>query len=134
GERFVSSNRPLGRVPRRASIFWSASVTVIPHDTDDISYDQAAQQLHISDGTIDGVRPDVRDFAVSGMNVLDRWLGARTRKGIGLAATKKAKPLDRIRPTEWEDEWNDELLDLLRVLTETLDLASEQQVLLNQIT
>jgi len=67
------------------------------------------------------------------MNILDKWLGSRTRKGIGRAASKSATPLDRIRPEEWEDEWNDELLDLLRVLTKTLELAPAQQELLEQI-
>ncbi|HEY6870897.1 MAG TPA: hypothetical protein VI199_14175 [Novosphingobium sp.] len=29
--------------------------------------------------------------------------------------------LDKIRPIAWADEWNDELLDLIRVLSVTLD-------------
>ena len=64
------------------------------------------------------------------MNILDKWLGARTAKGIGKAAQKTATPLDRIRPTEWEDEWNDELLDLLRALTATVEIYPEQAQLL----
>ncbi|NKU51693.1 hypothetical protein GS876_21970 [Rhodococcus hoagii] len=36
--------------------------------------------------------------------------------------------------TEWEDEWNDELLDLIRVLTVTTELAPKQKDLLERIT
>src|SRR5699024_1732761 len=96
-------------------------------------YDADTRQLHIGDGIVEGVRPDVWGFEVSGMNVLDKWLGARTRKGIGRAASKSATPLDTIRPTSWADEWNDELLDLIRVLTASLDLAPKQHDLLERI-
>ena len=65
--------------------------------------------------------------------MLDKWLGARTAKGIGRAAGKAATPLDRIRPTEWEDEWNDELLDLLRVLTRTVELGDAQRKMLADV-
>lgn len=65
--------------------------------------------------------------------MLDKWLGARTAKGTGRAAGKAATPLDRIRPTEWEDEWNDELLDLLRVLTRTVELGDTQRDLLTTV-
>src|SRR5699024_3375355 len=132
-QRFCNEQRPHGRVPRRAEIVWSTAVTSIPADTKAIRYDADTRQLHIGDGTVEGVRPDVWDFEVSGMNVLDKWLGARTRKGIGRAASKSATPLDTIRPTSWADEWNDELLDLIRVLTASLDLAPKQQDLLERI-
>ena len=39
---------------------------------------------------------------------------------IGRAATSTSA-LDRMRPNVWPDEWNDELLDLIRILTTTLD-------------
>ncbi|MFC5426059.1 type ISP restriction/modification enzyme [Brevibacterium otitidis] len=112
---------------------WEEPVTELPYSMKSITYDRAAQHLYIGTGLIKGVRPEVWDFNVSGMNVLDKWLGARTQKGIGRAAGKGATPLDRIRPTEWEDEWNDELLDLLRVLTRTVELREHQQELLEEI-
>ncbi|MCT2035089.1 type ISP restriction/modification enzyme [Dietzia cinnamea] len=132
-QRFHNDQRPRGRVPRRAEIVWSAAVTSIPADTKAIRYDADTRKLHIGDGTVEGVRPDVWGFEVSGMNVLDKWIGARTRKGIGRAATNSATPLDKIRPTSWADEWNDELLDLIRVLTASLDLAPKQHELLQRI-
>lgn len=133
GTRFTNEDRPHGRLPRRNGLVWLEPVTAIPEDLKAVQYDAHAHQLHVGDGVVGGVSPEVRHFEVSGMNVLDKWLGARTRKGIGKAAGKAAKPLDRIRPTEWEDEWNDELLDLLRVLTATVEKNTGQADLLDQI-
>lgn len=133
GERYSSSDRPRGRVPRFQGLGWAAPVTTIPGQPQDISYDAVSQELTIGDGVVTGVAPEVREFSVSGLNVLDKWLGARTAKGIGRAAGKAASPLDRIRPQQWADEWNDELLDLLRVLTATIELRDEQAQLLTEI-
>ncbi|MGC5048426.1 type ISP restriction/modification enzyme [Micrococcus porci] len=133
GERYTGADRPAGRVPRVAELGWEAPVTRIPDSPQDILYDAESQRLRVGDGVVTGVSPEVRGFTVSGMNVLDKWLGARTAKGVGRASGKAATPLDRIRPTEWVDEWNDELLDLLRVLTETLALAGDQEKLLSEI-
>lgn len=133
GQRFASDARPLGRVPRIDRLFWLESVNTLPQDMKEINYDAETHQLHIADGVISGVLPEVWAFKVSGMKVLDKWLGARTRKGIGRAAGKTATPLDLIRPTEWEDEWNDELLDLLRMLTRTVELGAQQRQLLEEV-
>ena len=133
GERFTGVGRPAGRVPRIPGLGWEAPVTALPASPRAVSYDPATQRLKVGDGVVTGVSPEVRAFAVSGMNILDKWLGARTATGIGRAAGKAATPLDRIRPTEWADEWNDELLDLLRVLTETVSLGGDQADLLDEI-
>ena len=133
GERFTGVDRPAGRVPRIPGLGWEAPVTALPASPRAVSYDPATQRLKVGDGVVTGVSPEVRAFAVSGMNILDKWLGARTATGIGRAAGKAATPLDRIRPTEWADEWNDELLDLLRVLTETVSLGGDQADLLDEI-
>lgn len=133
GERYCGEDRPRGRVPRIAGLGWVESVSTLPESMQEIGYDAVEHELIVGDGRISGVRPEVRAFAVSGMNILDKWLGARTRKGIGRAAGKAATPLDLIRPTEWVDAWNDELLDLLRVLTATVDLEAEEAEVLQQI-
>lgn len=133
GERAFDEDHPVGSIPSISGMGWIEPVTTLPETTKDIRYDNDTHELHIGDGIVSGVLPEVWSFEVSGMNILDKWLGSRTRKGIGRAASKSATPLDRIRPEEWEDEWNDELLDLLRVLTKTLELAPAQQELLEQI-
>lgn len=133
GERFVTLDRPARRLPRVEGIGWRLPVAELPEGLRAISYDASSWELHVGDGVVTGVRPEVREFAVSGMNILDKWLGARTRKGIGRAATTRATHLDKMRPSTWEDEWNDELLDLLRVLTSSLDLAGQQAQLLEKV-
>lgn len=92
---------------------------MIPKDASANRYDPETETLAVGDGQVGGVRPDVWAYQVSGMPVLTKWLGYRTAKGAGRAASSKSG-LDKIRPTKWPDEWNDELLDLIRVLTLTL--------------
>lgn len=133
GQRLTSDARPQGRVPRIDGLSWLESVNTLPENMKEVSYDEETHRLHIADGIVSGVLPEVWAFEVSGMKILDKWLGARTRKGIGRAAGKTATPLDRIRPTEWEDEWNDELLDLLRMLTRTTKLGVQQRQLLEEV-
>nr|WP_246418927.1 type ISP restriction/modification enzyme [Micrococcus cohnii] len=133
GEHFTGEGRPAGRVPRIPGLGWEQAVTALPASPRGVTYDPAAEKLRVGDGVVSGVSPEVRAFSVSGMNVLDKWLGARTATGIGRAAGKAATPLDRVRPTVWADEWNDELLDLLRVLTETVALGEEQATLLDAV-
>ena len=104
----------------------------IPASDRDITYDEPTNALHVGTGTVTGVRPEVWDYQVSGMPILARWLGSRTAKGIGRTATRPA-PLDVIRPEAWADEWNDELLDLVRVLSASIDLHTEQDTVLETI-
>lgn len=122
------------RVPPVAGLEWLNPVTSIPEDTAEIRYDEDTRVLHIGDGTIAGVAKEVWGFSVSGFSVLPRWLGSRTAKGVGRAANPRyATPLDLIRPIEWEDEWNDELLDLLRMLTLAVQGQTRQRDLLERI-
>ncbi len=132
-QRFHSEDLPQGQIPKVDGLHWVTPVTNIPSTTKDIRYDEVNRELHIADGIVSNVSPEVWNFEVSGYRVLEKWLGARTRKGVGRASSKNATPLDRIRPTDWEDDWNDDLLDLLRVLTRTLELGVQQKELLESI-
>lgn len=132
-ERYISDGRPEREVPHVQGLHWETAITTIPESPKSVSYDAVSHKLIIGDGVVTGVTPAMRAFSVSGMNVLDKWLGTRTATGIGRSAGARAKYLDSIRPKEWEDEWNDELLDLLRVLSQTLDLADEQNLILQTI-
>jgi hypothetical protein len=119
-------------VPAVDGIEWLSPVLQMPADMSEVGYDDEAGILTIGDGRVGGVRADVRNYSVSGMPVVSKWLGYRTARGAGRAATSTSG-LDRIRPTLWEDEWNDELLDLLRVLTLTLDRQDDLENLLTRI-
>ncbi|MEV7607262.1 type ISP restriction/modification enzyme [Paenarthrobacter sp. NPDC089322] len=134
-QRFSSTTSGRGnRIPNIDGIGWETPVTALPDSRADISYDEQTRQLKIGDGRISGIRREVWEFSVSGFPVVERWIGSRTRKGVGRASNPKlATPLDLIRPQEWEDSWNDEILDLLRMLTHTLDLYPMQSDLLAKI-
>lgn len=120
------------RVPEVPGLEWIAPVDAMPERPADLRYDVDRCVLHVGSGRIAGVRSDVWGFEVSGMPVVKKWLGYRTVRGAGRAASSK-NPLDRIRPTTWPDAWSEELLDLLRVLTLTLDAEPRLAELLEGI-
>lgn len=132
-ERFTDPQAGRGRrLPRIDGLGWETPVTRMPETLGDVAYDPELQHLRVGDGVVAGVRSEVWNYSVSGMEVVRKWLGYRTAKGTGRAASSKNQ-LDRIRPTYWADEWNDELLDLLRLLTRTVELQPRQADLLNRI-
>lgn len=132
-ERFRSSaNGRSSKLPKVPGLRWAKPVKEMPEKPSDLTYDEKSQQLIVGDGVVAGVRKDVMDYSVSGMEVVWKWLGYRTAKGAGRAASS-ANPLDQIRPTKWPDDWSDELIELLTVLTLTLDKHPAQANLLDAI-
>jgi hypothetical protein len=127
GERFADGRGPL-LVP---TIVVEGDVT-LPERPSDIKYDAAKQSLKVGSGAVSGVTPEVWAFEVSGMQVVKKWLGYRTARGAGRAASSSS-PLDHIRQTEWLDEWTAELLELLSVLQRTIDLQPAGVSLLDRI-
>lgn len=93
------------------------------------SYNEATHTLHIGDGLFEPVTPTVWDFEVSGLKVLQSWLGYRMKCRKG----KKSSPLDDITPTSWPPEFTSELLRLLHLLEETQGIYPQQKTLLEQI-
>jgi predicted helicase len=125
GERFPDART---RSPRTQPS-WDSGVTTLPDDHAEITYDEDRQQLRIGDGAVSHVPVEVWDYTVSGYPVVRRWLEHRTKRGRG----RPTSELDDIRPTAWNDSWNDELLDLLRALTASCELRPEQDELLARI-
>lgn len=131
-ERFQSAPAKRGpNVPLLEGIEWEEAVETLPNDLSEVAYIEADQTLVVGTGRILGVSRSVWEFEVSGMRVVERWIGYRTVKGLGKAASSKSQ-LDKIRPSEWNDDWNDELLDLIRVITRTIQVHNSDD-LLNQI-
>ena len=132
-ERLIDpdAGRPV-QVPEIEGIGWDRMVTRLPADMSEISYKAETGTLAVGDGQISGLRPEVWTYSVSGMQVLPKWLGYRTRRGAGRAVSSSSA-LDRIRPESWADEWNDELLDLIRVLTLTVDRQETLADLLERV-
>lgn len=110
-------------------IDWVTPVTVLPASGREIGYDGDARVLRVGDGRVRGVRQEVWDFSVTGWAVVPRWLEHRTARGRG----KRGSELDAIRPEQWTREWSNELLDLLRLLTATIDARPKQDDLLDRI-
>ncbi len=127
GERF-RDRTSAGDHPPRCGVGWVRAVSALPDGPADIHYDDE-NLLHIGDGIVSGVKPEVWEFTVSGWPVVRRWLENRTARGRG----RRSSELDNIRPAVWRDSWNDELLDLLGVLTESCELRANQDDLLARI-
>ena len=129
-ERFRTKERKSLKIG--AGIKWTKVPSRLPADSKDFSYNAVDGILHVADGQLAGVSRAAWAFEVSGMQVIKKWLGYRTAKGAGRAASSDS-PLDKIRPTEWEPEWSDELREIVHVLTETERLIPAGIELLDRI-
>ena len=125
GERFVPTEQTPGRVPLGAA----KCVEAIPGHAEEFIYNDANQTLRISGGVFAPVAPEVYEFEVSGLKVVQSWLKYRMKKGGG----KKSSPLDDIRPVRWTSQFTTELLELLWVLEETVKCYPEQKKLLEAV-
>ncbi len=93
------------------------------------SYDPATREITVGDGRFGPVRPEVWEFEVSGLKVVQSWLGYRMKKRAG----KKSSPLDDIRPESWTARMSEELLELLWVLQATLAMEPELETALDKV-
>jgi hypothetical protein len=129
GERFVPKGGRRGHVPRGDAKCTKA----VPGDPegypDSFEYNEAARTLHVGDGHFAPVTPDVFEFEVSGLKVVQSWLKYRMKKGAG----KKSSPLDDIRPERWTSQFTTELLELVWVLEATVAGYPEQAKLLDTV-
>ena len=126
GERFV----PTGRVPGRVSPGKAKCIRSIPDSSEsypnEYQYDRESQTLKVGDGVFAPVTADVYDFEISGLKVVQSWLKYRMKKG----AAKKSSELDHIRPERWTAGLTTELLELLWILSMTVDTYPQQEKLL----
>jgi hypothetical protein len=73
------------------------------------------------------VSPEAWSFEVSGLKVLQSWLGYRMASGKG----KKSSALDDIRPERWT--FSDELLRVVAIIQHTVDLTPRAAELLARV-
>jgi predicted helicase len=92
-------------------------------------YDEAAKIIHVGSGQFGPVDKAIWDYEVSGLKVVQSWLGYRlaNRKG------KKSSPLDDITPAGWTSEFTSELLQLLNLLNQTVAIHPQQAELLEAV-
>jgi hypothetical protein len=88
---------------------------------EDFRYDEATRELFVGDGRFDNVTPEVMSFEVSGLKVVDSWLGYRMREPRGRVTSE----LNEILPIAWDHRMTDELLELLWTLERIVALEPQ---------
>lgn len=133
GERFVddASGRGSGS-PRMTSDRPTVRMSI--PDTEEgmpeqITYSSQTCTLHVGDGEVAPVSPEVWNYHVSGMQVVKHWFGYRKKKPAG----NRGSPLNDLVATTWTPTMTTELLDLLNVLGRCVELEPRQEALLNRI-
>lgn len=99
------------------------------HYPEDYAYDPEKREIRVGDGLFGPVTPEIWNFEVSGLKVVQSWLGYRMKKRAG----KKSSPLDDIRPESWTPRLTDEFLELLWVLEATLAMEPNLSAVLDKI-
>lgn len=94
-----------------------------------IQYQEPTRTLRVGGGAFAPVSPAVYNFEVSGLKVVQSWLGYRMKQPKG----KKSSPLDGIKPESWTGDFTTELLELLWVLEATVAEYPRQERLLAAI-
>ena len=126
GNRMAPPGHIPGTLPSgRAKIQVSAQSAQYPES---FKYDADTEILHVGEtGQFGPVSSAVWAFSVSGLHVVDSWLGYRMQKRSG----KSSSDLDKIRPDVWSFDM--ELLRLLWMLEATLDRMPRATDLLRQV-
>ena len=93
------------------------------------SWVEADREIWVGSGRFGPVAPEIWNFEVSGLLVVQSWLGYRMKKRAG----RKSSPLDNIRPERWTPRMTEELLELLWVLEATLEMEPELEAVLDRV-
>lgn len=129
GQRMTGKDNPHGRIPKGAAKCRKAVADSEGRYPEEYRYDEGSQILFVGDGEFGPISKDVYEFEVSGLKVVQSWLGYRMKKRSG----KKSSPLDDIRPRHWTHEFTRELLELLWVLDKTVEGYPRQVELFEQV-
>ncbi|MCH8876398.1 MAG: hypothetical protein IIA89_06200 [Chloroflexi bacterium] len=129
GERYVPDGEIEGHIPPGSA----RCIQAVPNHPSGypVSYefDERTKTLHVGDGEFSPVFPEVFQFEVSGLKVVQSWLNYRMLKGAG----RKSSPLDEIRPDRWTGQSTTELLEMLWVLESTVNANPEREELLESV-
>jgi hypothetical protein len=129
GQRYVPKGCHVGQVPKGKARCTKAVPGEAANYPEKFAYNHATKTLHVGEGEFAPVAPDVYEFEVSGLKVVQSWLKYRMKKGGG----KKSSPLDDIRPEKWTGDFTTEFLELLWVLEATLAEYPAQAKLLSAV-
>ncbi len=128
-QRFSGKNRPKGKFPRGEARCTQPVSDKPENYPESFGYNAANNRLTVGTGSFEPVEPEVYEFEVSGLKVVQSWLGYRMRSRKG----KKSSPLDNIHPHRWTAQFTTELLELMWVLEATLATYSQQAQLLDKV-
>jgi hypothetical protein len=121
GERFASTGRsalPVGR---------ARQVAPLHGYPERFGYDPDTEELAVGTGRFGPVSAAVWEFEVSGLRVLQSWLGYRMARRKG----RRSSALDDIHPERWG--FADELLLVVAVLQHTTDVTEKASRLLDHV-
>ncbi|MCD2115009.1 hypothetical protein LQ384_28445 [Rhodococcus rhodochrous] len=102
-------------------------ITAVSGMPEGFSYDPTAHVVRVGSGCFGPIAPEVWEFEVSGLKVLQSWLAYRMAKRKG----RKSSPLDDIRPTKWT--FTNELLLLLHTLEYTVQVTPTAAQMLEEV-
>lgn len=129
GERCVPKGSRRGAVPRGEARNTKAVPDAEDAYPETFEYEVDHRRLTVGSGVFEPVTPEVYEFEVSGLKVVQSWLGYRMKVRKG----RKSSPLDDIRPKSWTRQFTTELLELLWVLEATIAGYPEQEALLDRV-
>ena len=129
GERCVPRGGRRGSVPRGEARNTKAVPDAEDAYPETFGYDAQNGRLTVGGGAFEPVAPEVYEFEVSGLKVVQSWLGYRMKSRKG----RKSSPLDDIRPRSWTRQFTTELLELLWVLEATVAGYPNQEALLDRV-
>jgi hypothetical protein len=126
--------RPIGQEHARAKHVPRAITTcqkAVPTDglPEAFRYDEDTKTIHVGQGEFCPVSSEVWNYEVSGLKVVQSWLGSRLKNRKG----KKSSPLDDIAPKGWTSDFTSELLQLLNLLARTVAMHPKQAELLQAV-
>jgi hypothetical protein len=126
GQRYVPKGHHRGQVPKGSA----RCTKPVPGDKvnypEKYEYNDSTKTLHVGSGKFAPVAPEVYNFEVSGLKVLQSRLGYRMKNPKG----KKSSPLDEIGPETWTGDFTTELLEVLWILEATINEYPRQAKLL----
>ena len=127
-ERFRGEDRS-DKVPVGSAQYIAPISDEPEHYPENFAWIETEQAIRVGEGRFGPVPHKVWDFQVSGLKVVQSWLGYRMKRRAG----KKSSPLDNIRPESWTPRMSEEFLELLWVLEGTLELEPELEQVLDRV-
>ena len=131
-QRYAVKGRDSKQVPVGLAKCRKAVPSGIEKYPEKYGYDPALKTLYVGEGQFAPVPLEVYEYEVSGLKVVQSWLGYRMKNPTG----KKSSPLNDITTstlTGWPSDFTTELLELLWVLEKTVEQYSAQKKLLKTI-